>query len=100
MSGTLDVIQRWYAGTQIRDEILYFDPRLPSELRDLSFPLQFRGTSIMVTLSGGQLTLAVHPEGASHPVRAGISGDVRELSPGDQAVFHLDRGLPRPDEGP
>jgi trehalose/maltose hydrolase-like predicted phosphorylase len=92
MAGTLDVVQRYYAGTQIRDNVLYFDPQLPGELGDLSFPMQFRETPIRVTLSGGQLTLAVHPEGASQPVRAGIPGDIRELCPGDQAVFELNRG--------
>jgi trehalose/maltose hydrolase-like predicted phosphorylase len=92
MAGTLDVVQRYYAGTQIRDNVLYFDPRLPSELDGLAFPVQFRETPILVTLSGGRLSLAVHPEGASHPIRAGIPGDVRELCPGDQAVFELSQG--------
>ena len=93
MAGTLDVLQRYYAGTHIRDEVLYFDPRLPSGLGGLSFPMQFRETPILVTLSGDRLTVAVHPEGVSHPMRAGIPGDVRELCPGDQAVFELTRGV-------
>jgi len=92
MAGTLDVVQRYYAGTRIRDGVLYFDPRLPSALGDLSFPMRFNQTPILVTLSRGQLTLAVHPEGASHPIQAGIPGDIRELCPGDQAVFQLNRG--------
>jgi len=89
MAGTLEVVQRYYAGTQIRDGVLYFTPRLPSELDGLSFPLQFRETPLLVTLGGGQLTVAVHPDGASQPIRAGIPGDVRELCPGDRAVFGL-----------
>jgi trehalose/maltose hydrolase-like predicted phosphorylase len=91
MAGTLDVVQRYYAGTQIRDNVLYFVPRLPGGLGSLSFPMQFQGTPILVTLSGGRLTLAVHPEGGRHPIRAGIPGDVRELCPGDQAMFELSR---------
>jgi trehalose/maltose hydrolase-like predicted phosphorylase len=89
MAGTLDVVQRYYAGTQIRDGVLYFTPRLPSGLDGLSFPLQFRETPLLVTLGGGQLTLDVRPDGASHPIRAGIPGDIRELCPGDRAVFAL-----------
>jgi trehalose/maltose hydrolase-like predicted phosphorylase len=89
MAGTLEVVQRYYAGTQIRDGVLYFTPRLPSGLDGLSFPLQFRETPLLVTLGGGQLTVAVHPDGASQPIRAGIPGDVRELCPGDRAVFGL-----------
>lgn len=89
MAGTLDVVQRYYAGTQVRDGVLFFAPRLPSGLDGLSFPLQYRETPLLVTLGGGQLTLDVHPDGASHPIRAGIAGDVRELCPGDRAVFGL-----------
>jgi trehalose/maltose hydrolase-like predicted phosphorylase len=92
MAGTLDVLQRYYAGSHIRDEVLYFDPRLPGELGALSFPMQFRETPILVTLSSDRLALAVHPEGASRPIRAGIPGDIRELCPGDQASFELIRG--------
>ncbi|HEY2552911.1 MAG TPA: glycosyl hydrolase family 65 protein [Streptosporangiaceae bacterium] len=91
MAGTLDVMQRYYAGARIRDDVLYFDPRLPTGLAGLSFPVQFRETPVLVTLSAGRLTLAVHPERASHPILAGIPGDVRELRPGDQAVFELSR---------
>jgi trehalose/maltose hydrolase-like predicted phosphorylase len=91
MSGTLDLVQRNYAGARVYDGVLHFDPQLPSRLDSLSFSMQFRQTPIQVTLSANRLTLAVHPEGASHPVRAGIPGDIRELSPGDQAVFELSR---------
>src|SRR5204863_8078670 len=52
MSGTLDLMQRCYAGTFVRDGVLYFDSRLPSRLDGLSFPMQFRGTPIQVMLTG------------------------------------------------
>jgi trehalose/maltose hydrolase-like predicted phosphorylase len=89
MSGTLDLVQRCYAGTFVRDGVLYFDPRLPSQLDSLSFPMQFRETPIQVTLTSDRLTLAVYPEGASRPVRVGARGDIRELCPGEQTVFEL-----------
>ena len=89
MAGTLDVMQRYYAGTHVRGDVLYFDPRLPAQLDGLSFPIQFRDTPILVTITGEQLTLAVHPESASRPVRAGVPGDVRDLRAGDRAVFEL-----------
>ena len=89
MAGTLDVMQRCYAGTRIRGDVLYFNPRLPGRLSGLSFPMQFRETPMLVTLTADHLTLAVHPESVSRPVRAGIPGDVRELRAGDQTVFKL-----------
>src|SRR6201985_3179595 len=57
MSGTLDLVQRSYAGTYVRDGVLCFDPRLPSRLGGLSFSMQFRQTPIQVTLTRDQLTL-------------------------------------------
>jgi len=89
MCGTLDVVQRYYAGTHIRDGVLCFDPRLPSQLDGLSFSMQFQQTPILVTLTGDRLTLAIGPEGVSRPVSVAVRGDVRELCPGDQAVFEL-----------
>jgi trehalose/maltose hydrolase-like predicted phosphorylase len=91
MSGTLDLMQRNYAGAHVYDDILHFNPQLPSRLDSLSFPMQFRETPIQVTLTGDHLTLAVHPEGASRPVRVAVRDDVRELRPGDQTVFELSR---------
>ena len=91
MAGTLDLVQRSYAGIYIRDDVLCFDPRLPSQLRGLSFSMRCREAPIQVTLTGDRLTLAVRAEGASRPVRVAVRDDVRELNAGDQAVFELSR---------
>ena len=91
MSGTLDLVQRNYAGAHVYDGVLHFNPQLPSGLDSLSFSVQFRETPIQVTLTGDHLTLAVHPEGASRPVRVAVRDDARELRPGDQTVFELSR---------
>jgi trehalose/maltose hydrolase-like predicted phosphorylase len=92
MGGTLDVMQRYYAGAHVRGDVLYFDPRLPGRLDGLSFPIRFWDTPILVTVTSEHLTLAVHPESMAHPVRAGVPGDVRELRAGDRAVFGLSPG--------
>ena len=89
MAGTLDLIQRSYAGTYIRDGVLCFDPRLPAPLSSLSFSMQYRQTPIHVTLTPGQLTLALHAEGGSRSVTVAVGTDTRELSVGDQTVFDL-----------
>jgi trehalose/maltose hydrolase-like predicted phosphorylase len=89
MSGTLDLVQRNFAGVRVYDDVLHFNPRLPGRLGSLSFSMQFRDTPIQVTLTGDHLMLSVHPEGATRPVRVAVRGDVRELRPGDQTVFEL-----------
>ena len=89
MAGTLDLMQRSYAGTYISDGVLCFDPRLPNQLASLSFSMQFRQTPIQVTLTRDRLTLALHAEGGSRSVRVAVRDDVRKLSVGDRTVFEL-----------
>jgi trehalose/maltose hydrolase-like predicted phosphorylase len=92
MSGTLDLVQRSYAGAQIRDGVLYFDPRLPAQLDGLSFAMQFRGTPILVTLADGRLTLTAHREGMRRPISVGVGDEVCELHAGDRRTFELRPG--------
>jgi trehalose/maltose hydrolase-like predicted phosphorylase len=89
MSGTLDLLQRAYAGTHIRDGVLHFDPRLPPGLEGLSFAMQFRGAPIRVTLGGGRLTLTAHRESASRPVMVALGEERRELRAGGECVFDI-----------
>jgi len=89
MSGTLDLVQRVYAGTEIRDDLLRFTPRLIDRLDGLSFPMQFRGTHITVTLEGDKLTLLADADGASRPIRVCVGEQIRELSAGDCCTFDL-----------
>jgi trehalose/maltose hydrolase-like predicted phosphorylase len=89
MSGTLDLVQRRYAGTFVRDGMLCFEPRLPAELDRLAFAMQFQGTPIRVAFGDGQLTLAIHREGGSPPIRVSVGGEVKELRAGDRCTFVL-----------
>jgi trehalose/maltose hydrolase-like predicted phosphorylase len=89
MAGTLDLVQRSYAGTYFSNGVLCFDPRLPSRLDGLSFWMQFRQTPIQVTLTHDQLTLVLPAEGGSRSVRVAVRDDVREMSVGDSTVFEL-----------
>ncbi len=91
MSGTLDLVQRSYVGSEIRDGILYFDPRVADRLEGLSFSMQFRRTPLRVTLEHGELTVVADAEGFSRPVRVGVGDEVRELSAGDRWTFVLGR---------
>jgi trehalose/maltose hydrolase-like predicted phosphorylase len=93
MAGTLDIVQRYYAGTHVRDGVLYFNPLLPSALDGLTFAMEFRAAPLLITLSRDQLTVEVQSEGPSHTIQAGIPGDIRELCPGDRAVFIIQNSL-------
>jgi len=87
MSGTIDLMQRAYPGTELRDGILRFRPRLPVEVEEVSFRVQFQRTPLLVRLDRHQLTLSVHREGAGGPIRVGVGDEVHELCPGDVETF-------------
>jgi trehalose/maltose hydrolase-like predicted phosphorylase len=97
MSGTLDLVQRCYAGTHIRDGVLYFDPRLTAQLNGLSFSMQFQGTPIQATFADGRLTVAAHREGVSPPVKVAVRDEVHELHAGDRCTFEPQPG-PSPEQ--
>src|SRR4051794_13594174 len=91
MSGTLDLVQRGYLGSEIRDGVLHFNPKLQDRLEGLSFWMQFRRTPLQVTLGDGELTIAAHTEGLGQAVKICVGDDVRELCPGDRYVFSSPR---------
>jgi trehalose-phosphatase len=87
MSGTLDLVQRAYLGTEIRDDVLRFDPRLTDRLDGLSLLMQFRRTALRVALDHGELTVAALADGAPGAIRVGYGDDVRELRGGERCTF-------------
>ncbi|MGZ4436454.1 MAG: glycosyl hydrolase family 65 protein, partial [Nocardioidaceae bacterium] len=89
MAGTLDLVQRIYLGTEVRDGILSFAPRLPERLDGLSLLMQFRGTPIRVGIEGNKLTAEVLPGGDSQSVGIGVGDEVRELTGGERCTFTI-----------
>ncbi|HLU72912.1 MAG TPA: HAD-IA family hydrolase [Nonomuraea sp.] len=89
MSGTLDLLQRCYAGTSITGDVLRVSPRLADRLDGLSFCMRFRGTTLRLTIEDGKLILAAQAEGFRGPLHAGVGDDIRELSPGGTCVFAI-----------
>jgi trehalose/maltose hydrolase-like predicted phosphorylase len=85
MAGTLDLIQRGYLGTDIRDGALRFDPKPVGNLDGLSFPMKFRGTSLQIELEGERLTVAVQADG--RPVEVRVGDSVEEIGAGERRTF-------------
>src|SRR5206468_10487648 len=85
---TLDLIQRFYAGAEIRDGVLTFAPTLTEQIDGLSFPMQVHGTPIRVTVRKDELTVVI-TGGFSRPIKVGIGDDVRELGAGERCTFAL-----------
>jgi trehalose/maltose hydrolase-like predicted phosphorylase len=87
MAGTLDLIQRGFLGTVIRDGVLHFDPKPVGNLDGLSFPMRFRGTPLEIRLEGGKLTIATQTDGFNQSIQVGVGDTVREIKAGEQYTF-------------
>ena len=87
MAGTLDLIQRSFLGTVIRDGVLYFDPKPVGNLDGLSFPMRFRGTPLEIRLEGGKLTIATQTDGFNRSIQVGVGDTVRKIRAGEQYTF-------------
>ena len=87
MAGTLDLIQRGYLGTDIRNGVLHFDPKPVVNLEGVSFPMRFRGTPLEVKLEEDRLTVAVETGGFNRLVKVGVGDDIREIKTGESYTF-------------
>jgi trehalose/maltose hydrolase-like predicted phosphorylase len=87
MAGTLDLIQRAYVGSEIRDGVLYFDPKPIENLEGLSFPMRFRGTRLEITLEAGKLTVAAQTDGINRSIKVGVGDAIREIEAGETYTF-------------
>jgi trehalose/maltose hydrolase-like predicted phosphorylase len=89
MAGTVDLMQRAYPGSEIRDGVLHFQPRLPAAIERAAFWMQFRRTPLRVVLDHYRLAVTVHSEGAGGAVRVEVGGETREVCPGVTESFEL-----------
>ncbi len=92
MAGTLDLIQRGYLGTTIRDETLYFAPQQTERLDGLSFFMRFRRVPIELTLEEGKLRVAVQEDGYGNTIKIGVGDELVELEAGQHHTFDLRGG--------
>ena len=88
MAGTVDVLQRCFAGVELRGDVLWLNPFWPKRLGTLEFSILYRDH--VITLSVAEHTARVSSGPGHHPpVRVGCHGELRELSPGQTLEFSL-----------
>ena len=87
MAGTLGVLQRCFAGVELRDDVLWLNPYWPKRLGTLEFSILYRDH--VITLSIAEQTVRVSSGPGSHPVRVGCRGRLRDLAPGQSLAFSL-----------
>ena len=90
MVGTLDLLQRCYAGLEIREDVLSLNPQLPTELRRLDFTVLYRGQLVELQFEDGCVTVASQTSSGA-PISVGIHGTVTELEAGGRLELSTPR---------
>ena len=81
MVGTLDLLQRCYTGLEVREEVLWLNPQLPTELRRLAFTILYRGQLVELDFADDRVTVASQTTSGT-PISIGLDGAVTKLSAG------------------
>jgi trehalose/maltose hydrolase-like predicted phosphorylase len=91
MAGTLDLIQRAYMGSEIREGgVLHFDPKPVGNLEGLTFPMRFRGLPLEVSLEGGKkLRVVAQSEGLGQSIKVSVGDEMKEIKAGESFTFTL-----------
>ncbi|HEX2958179.1 MAG TPA: glycosyl hydrolase family 65 protein [Chitinispirillaceae bacterium] len=82
MAGTVDLILRCYSGIESRGDTLWFNPRLPSELKSVQFFIRYRKIWINITISSTKIVLWSR-KGTMKPVKIGIGNTTFLFGPGE-----------------
>ncbi|MDZ7796941.1 MAG: glycosyl hydrolase family 65 protein [Candidatus Marinimicrobia bacterium] len=88
MAGTVDMILRCYSGIETRDNALWFNPRLPKEIRSLNYCIEYRRNRLRVDISPEFLELQLQDD-ARQSLRAGFRGETFSLRPGERKKLKL-----------
>lgn len=86
MAGTVDIIQRCYTGMEIREDVLWFNPRLPDEIEELKFQIRYRSHWIKIKLNQEKMWIDFD-KGWAEPVKVNINGKTKIFDRNDSAVF-------------
>lgn len=88
MAGTVDIIQRCYAGIEPKGNVLWLNPCLPQALKRLRFHVHYRGHSIEIEMTQAKLKVTTRYSIARN-IWIGVNGTTHELHPGKIQEFSL-----------
>jgi alpha,alpha-trehalase len=86
MVGTLDLLQRCYTGLEVREDVLWLNPQLPTKLRRLVFTVLYRGQLVELDFVDERVT-ATSQTSSGAPISIGVQGTVTELRAGARLEF-------------
>lgn len=89
MAGTVDLLQRCYAGVEVWPDFLAVRPALPDALTRMSFTIEYRGQRIHISIKPDGVSLYAPPSGRA-ATRIAIDGEETLLVPGDRVERAID----------
>jgi beta-phosphoglucomutase family hydrolase len=91
MAGTIDVVQRSFAGLRITSDALLFSPAMPKGIRTVSFHVRYRDHLLAINLEHGKLTVSAAP-GDAPAIWLEVGPERLLLGAGDTRQFTLVAG--------
>jgi alpha,alpha-trehalase len=88
MAGTLDLVQRCYTGIDPRDDVLWLNPLLPTEVRELRFDLRYRRRWLGLRITSDAVEVS-HRRERPGAVKVGLRYEVIEIEPGESVRLEL-----------
>ena len=88
MAGTVDCIQRCYTGIETRGDRLWFNPRLPRDLKNISFNIIYRRNWVNVQIDSKRLKISTRHYSTA-PINIGFRDRLMQLSPGDSVELQI-----------
>jgi trehalose/maltose hydrolase-like predicted phosphorylase len=92
MAGTIDVIQRSFAGLRFSGGTIAFAPNLPTGLRAVAFEVRYRGHHLKIELKDGHIGIVSAP-GDADPISVRVNGVDTELPAGQSRNFQVSTRL-------
>jgi trehalose 6-phosphate phosphatase len=89
MTGSVDIVQRCFAGVETRDDVLWVNPHWPRSLGPLVLDLAYRGQELTLNVTGSSVTVRA-AAGPGRPIRCGSGGTVVTLRPGHSVRLGVD----------
>ncbi len=81
MAGTVDLVLRCYSGLELRNNILWLNPMLPKEVREIKLKIHYRGHWVAILVNHQKLTVSLD-SGPCPPIRIGCEGQIHTLEQG------------------
>lgn len=88
MSGCIDILQRGYAGLEIRSDILILNPLLPKSINRISFHIRYREHWLEIELTQHEVNVTSLTRQAV-PFTIMIKDEIIRLYPGKKAVVQI-----------